>query len=787
MRVFILSMLVGCNLGAPGAGSPSGHPQLVRLISADSAELQLGGRVKTIRTGGTIGDWTLMGIVDGATGATRYAVLEDFTRWRGHVLFVDQKGISADLPKSLEPTFPDASLYLGHTFDEVRGSSVDLLANEMLGRPGDPKYEQIVTAFPPIHEMKTDNFVGTHETSDKVGFGYGGISPDFDPAPYDPRISAIRDHGKVWNGLVGGWLPVVRYVYPQDEGNWTEMISFAPLHVANGNQRIQPVWYRVSRIENGRLKWSRYFDSYHPYPPRTHSDATAFYKDMQEMRNGWERALQPAMRIEIPDTRLSDMTRLSLVRDMITRVGDYPKYGVFDKNYGGSEHDGFPDTFNADVTTMVEWGMIDLAGRYIDNYLTQFVRDDGSILYRGPEMGQYGRMLTVIAQYGEHGGDPALLLKDRARIDGITNLLLSFRAKALGLPKTDAAYGMIAGWSEADSCLDPDPSRYMQPYFSNSAEAARGFRDLGRAWQRIGVSTGRPELVSRGRKLVKESDDLKADMEIAITRSMLTRDGEHVLPAIAGVKEPFDVAVRRDPLDPQYRSYRAYMEMLFSGILPATDVKSIIQYRAAHHDTILGVPTAYGYDTGELAGFLSYGHAYGLIQQDMVRESLLMLYSMMAHQYTRGDWTAPETRSIIPGKSIAPYCTPAQVFVALVTRWMLVFEDPTSDALWLAKATPRDWLQSGKNISVRRAPTRWGSVGYSLKSSLDKSTILASVELPHSPFAATIHLRLRVPAGHTLQSVTLNGQLWSQFNAQDEMITIPPGHSGTVSLVVGYK
>ena len=177
------------------------------------------------------------------------------------------------------------------------------------------------------------------------------------------------------------------------------------------------------------------------------------------------------------------MARFALVRDMMTRVGDYPKYGAVDKDYAGSEHDGFPDTFTVDTAATLDWGLMDLAGRYIDNYFGEFVRDDGSLLYRGPETGQYGRMLTVVAQYVNYGGDPKILVNRRSRIDGVTNLLLMLRAKAKKLPASDPAYGMISGWSEADACLDPDPGWYMQPYFSNSTEAARGFRDLGLVWR----------------------------------------------------------------------------------------------------------------------------------------------------------------------------------------------------------------------------------------------------------------------------------------------------------------
>ena len=149
------------------------------------------------------------------------------------------------------------------------------------------------------------------------------------------------------------------------------------------------------------------------------------------------------MAIDVPDERVANMARHSLVRAMMTRVGDYPKYGVVDRNYAGSEHDGFPDTFTVETAAMLDWGLVDLAGRYIDNYFGKFVRDDGSILYRGPETGQYGRMLTVVAQYAEYGGDPDLLLKQRSRIDGVARLLIALRARG-----SSAAQGRSCLWDD---------------------------------------------------------------------------------------------------------------------------------------------------------------------------------------------------------------------------------------------------------------------------------------------------------------------------------------------------
>jgi hypothetical protein len=170
----------------------------------------------------------------------------------------------------------------------------------------------------------------------------------------------------------------------------------------------------------------------------------------------------------------------------------------------------------------------------------------------------------------------------------------------------------------------------------------------------------------------------------------------------------------------------------------------------------------------------------------MTREALLLLYSVMAHQYTRGTWTAPETRPTFDESPAAPYCTPAQWVVALMTRWILVFEDPVSETLWLGKAIPRKWLQDGKTISVADAPTRWGRVGCSIVSHLAQRNISVTLNLPSAQFGANTKLRLRTPDHLPLKSVLLNGTPWSQFDANEETITILPNTAGPVKIIAEY-
>lgn len=757
-----------------------------RAISAQAVELDDGKLSRVVRTGERFERWTVMAI---HPAQPAYVVLEDLRVDGGTLLYLGADGPIVELPKTGEPSEHNASRYLfGLSEAALRNSRSDLLADKVLASGKDPEYTQIASAIAPIQLLKSDtfDFLGGLTTVEKVGFTYDGKSPSLNPAIYQASITAVQKARRVWHGLVGGYLPIVRFVYPEIEGTFSELIAFAPLRVINNNPIVQPVWFRLTRVENGAFVYSRFIDTYQPVLPHIVPDPRAFYADLLQLKGDWDGLLAPALQISVPEQRVADLAKLSLVRVMMTRIGDDPKYGVFDKDYGGTQHDGFQDTFNVETTAMIAWGLHERARRIIVNYLGKFVRDDGTILYRGLETGQLGRMLSVLADYARATADTQTLLTFRTRIDAITRLLLDMRQRALTLPATDPAYGMLSGWSEADSCLEADPSRYEQPYISNSTEAARGFQDLGEVWIAAGQERKNAALSRWGRTLVGEAAALRADIARSVERSILRAQGKPMLPAIAGVREPFDVAIAKDRADPQFRSYRAYSEMLWSGILSPEHTRMILDYRASHRDLVFGLPTVYGPGSFELGSFLAYGHGYGLLQADLVREALLTLYAGMAHQYTRGNWLAPETRRFVKSGESAPYAVPAQLFAPLMTRWILVFEELEAQRLWLAKAIPREWLEDGKVTRVNRAPTRWGTVSYSLVSQLERGTIAATLQLPPRGLSVETWLRLRAPDARPMRAVTLNGQPWNRFDPARELVFVPAATGGKIELVVSY-
>ncbi len=116
-------------------------------------------------------------------------------------------------------------------------------------------------------------------------------------------------------------------------------------------------------------------------------------------------------------------------------------------------------------------------------------------------------------------------------------------------------------------------------------------------------------------------------------------------------------------------------------------------------------------------------------------------------------------------------------------RNLLVMED--GQDLWLARATPRAWLEQGKKISVKNAPTHFGTVAYEIVSDAANGKIAATVEMPSRNPPRTVLLRFRHPSGKAIQSVTVNGKPWTAFDPAKETIRLE-GVAGKAAVEASY-
>ena len=161
--------------------------------------------------------------------------------------------------------------------------------------------------------------------------------------------------------------------------------------------------------------------------------------------------------------------------------------------------------------------------------------------------------------------------------------------------------------------------------------------------------------------------------------------------------------------------------------------------------------------------------------------------------------TYTESASIDRDRGAISYSAAGVNNVPLCIKWMLVFEEPETRTLWLAKAVPRDWLVPGEApLVVNRATTRYGRISFQLSvlpsSTVDTSykvkanvTLPASFSIAGSSPAGGLRLRIRAPLAHAgkLSAVTVGGKPWTNFDASTETVDFKVSDLTSEMLSVG--
>lgn len=116
-------------------------------------------------------------------------------------------------------------------------------------------------------------------------------------------------------------------------------------------------------------------------------------------------------------------------------------------------------------------------------------------------------------------------------------------------------------------------------------------------------------------------------------------------------------------------------------------------------------------------------------------------------------------------------------------RYMLVYTH--GDLLHFGRAVPRAWFAQDKPFSLQGAATPFGKTGIEYRPSPDGSTISATVSLNLRSNPGRILVRFRHPESAPIQSVTMNGQPHTAFDAERGDVDIT-GTKGDVEMEVRY-
>ncbi|MFL8143368.1 Tat pathway signal protein [Xanthomonas vasicola] len=689
------------------------------------------------------------------------------------------------LDKRTEPAYPaEGKPYFGLPLAEVAMAEADLLADRLL-RDGDPDEAQARDVAPPPGSLldPKDNggrwpwttFVGTRESLDTMPILPNGRSRTSRPEHAFKELGEEALIRRREEGMLGGWMPAVRKVMRRkgEPDSWYDVLVFADVRARD--RFVVQTWHRTMKVQAGAIVAVHYTHSYPEFAPsRSAATAEQFYAALIDFAAYWQQALDGTVQAKLPDASWNDMAQFAFARELVVRPGgDYPKYGAVERDYYGNEYDGFQDTFTSSLYANLEWGRFAQAAAVLDNYFDDFVQDDGLPNMRGPEVGQFGLTLSLLARYLRYTGDAPRLRRLLPKIAATAQVLCALHDQALALPRSAHGHGLLHGWNESDACLFPDPSLWWKPYYANSALTIRGWEDIAQVWSTLGGDAGQATQWQRRAK------QLRARLEASL-RANVRRDlSPPYVGPLPGTKLTFRQSLLQEKPSEQQWPHRAYAELLQADVLPDDLANLVIDCVRGHGGTSIGVvaniaPPEPG--SRDLLGFISYGYAQQLLRLDRIEEYLLFVYAHRYQVHTRGSWTAGEVSGITGGMPL--FCIPAQMTIPLLLRWMLVSDDSLGEQLFLARAVPRAWLGSGAPVGITAAPTRWGTVTLMLRNDAAARCISADVQLPERATKRT-WLTLRAPAGTRLQRVLVDGKPVRPQGPHADRVALP----GTAALV----
>ena len=184
---------------------------------------------------------------------------------------------------------------------------------------------------------------------------------------------------------------------------------------------------------------------------------------------------------------------------------------------------GFQDTFTTTAQAALEVGAMEWARGLIDNEFTHYIMADGMVRYRGEELPQSARMLTILALYSSYSGDTAFMLGHFQKAKAVADFLAMRRSLTLGYPVDDPRYGLLPGDDEADNYnrlyFHQDTSLH---FYSSIAEFYRACVEMGSAWQAIGIAENRADVAAHGSELLTLAPLLYRDLHSSLNRTVST-------------------------------------------------------------------------------------------------------------------------------------------------------------------------------------------------------------------------------------------------------------------------
>ncbi len=677
--------------------------------------------------------------------------------------------------------------------DEALAAKLDLWGEAALRQPNGPSYELFAPLLPPLRYVNADFLhypivlsapgapVKARLISNGSGVNLRGGTRSWNdvgtPVIFRVGPDELR-FGEFIERLAGpryaeGWLPIVQLDYAHD-GVRIAQESFASVEPALAEHGVVLVKFRLAEgtkgavavqvdskpppvvqqdslcDEQGRVlvwfdpawKWQRQRlvanltdkNSVTLAIATTPMDATTpsplanggFARQREACVKTWSELVGRGMQLSVPEPVVMNAWRSLLVGTHALIRSNRMHYSA------GNQYDRLYQAEGCDALHALLWWGHEVRPLAISQL--DFTR-------KGLEFHQAGHKLQLMTHLRDFTRDDAFIREMRPRWEKEVRLVVNSRTNTEGLFPREQYCGDIA-----------------TPVYSlnSNAKSWRALRDFAATLDAMGER-------DEAKRLAQVAAEFKQRILAAVDKSTRPAMPGFVPIALSGEEEPYET-ITGTKMGSYWNLMANYV--LGTGILPEPRERGLLDYLQQRGGLCMGMTRSrpnVTFWTGPHSANPLYGTRYvlTLLRRDEPDRALVSFYGMLAQGFTRDTFIAGEGGSLTPldahGRLF--YCPPnsaGDTHFLTMLRHLLVQDwdaddDGKPDTLRLAFATPKRWLEDGKEIKVERAPTAFGEISLGLRSQLNRGEVLAEFT-PPARVPKQAFLRVRVPDGWQVAS-----------------------------------
>jgi hypothetical protein len=489
----------------------------------------------------------------------------------------------------------------------------------------------------------------------------------------------------------------------------------------------------------------------------------SFGQEVRIVLDYWRKRLAKGMRIEVPDEALNNFYKANLWHNVITTDRD-PQTGLYNQGVATIRYRVF-----ANETVMIARSM-DLRGEHLEaeRYLEPMLHYQGHEALKGrfstKDAVFHGAGDYTHGEYAMNHGftlwgvaDHYLLTRDRDYLRRVApklvkgcDFLINERASTMHTQGSP-----IYGLSPASSLEDVIEYQY---WFATNAYFYLGMKRVALALSDI----GHPEAAHIAAEAEKYRSDIEAAAREATTKSAVVtlRDGNYI-PYV-----PSRVYQWRHLTEGWIReALYCSLHLAMAEVVSLGDPLMTWMLDDLEDNIFFSWQSGYNVSDYQQRWFERGGIT---LQPCLLDMPIIYMARDKIAAALRAFWNTyalliyPDTQCFAEwarrfGTGGGPvYKTSDESRFVMWLRQLLIWEN--GDRLWLARATPQEWLEDGKTIRVERAKTIFGTVSMVIRSKIAKERILVQVSLPKRNPPAEVWLRLRHPQRKKPQRVSVNGK-----------------------------